>query len=104
MRGEASLRELDATLRNADWHIVDTVFNPDQADRKSRLAVKGFRPDAYSLILECSGEQDVLPLANCVLLTERGGLDVQHSGRAILWTPAAGLEVFDYGQPVHDSN
>ncbi|EJM00139.1 hypothetical protein PMI18_03238 [Pseudomonas sp. GM102] len=94
VRGEASLRVLNATLRNADRAIVDTVFNPDQADRKTRLALNGFRPDAYSLILECSGQKDVLPLANCVLLTERGGLDVQHSGRAILWTPAAGLEVF----------
>ncbi|VVQ16396.1 hypothetical protein PS918_05975 [Pseudomonas fluorescens] len=94
MRGEATLRELGGTLRNADWHIVDTVFNPDRPDRKSRPAIRGFHPDAFSLVLECSGEKDVMPLANCVLLTERGGLDVQHSGRAILWTPAAGLEVF----------
>jgi hypothetical protein len=28
-------------------------------------------------------------------LTERGGLDPSHSGRAILWTPADGLEAFD---------
>ncbi|KAA0961746.1 dermonecrotic toxin domain-containing protein [Pseudomonas sp. ANT_H12B] len=95
IRGEASLRVLDATLRNAEQAIIDTVFNPDKADRKSRLALNGFRPDAYSLILECSGQRDVLPLANCVLLTERGGIDTRNSGRAILWTPAAGLEVFD---------
>ncbi|WP_137805493.1 dermonecrotic toxin domain-containing protein [Pseudomonas sp. G(2018)] len=95
VRGEASLRELAGKLRNADWHLVDTVFNPDKPDRKTRAAVWGFHPDAFSLVLECSGEADVLPLANCVLLTERGGLDVHHSGRAILWTPAAGLEVFE---------
>ena len=94
LRGEASLRVLNTTLREADRAIVDTVFDPDKPDRGTRLALKGFRPDAYSLILECSGQKNVLPLANCVLLTERGGLDVQHSGRAILWTPAAGLEVF----------
>lgn len=94
VRGEATLRELGGTLRNADWLIVDTVFNPDRADRKSRHAVRGFRADAFSLVLACSGQQDVLPLANCILLTERGGLDAQHSGRAILWTPAVGLEVF----------
>lgn len=95
VRGEASLRVLDATLQDAERAIVDVVLNPDQPDRKSRRALNGFRPDAYSLILECSGQNDVLPLANCVLLTERGGLDHQHSGRAILWTLAAGLEVFD---------
>ncbi|WP_449105405.1 dermonecrotic toxin domain-containing protein [Pseudomonas mohnii] len=95
IRGEASLRVLQATLRDLEQAIVDTVLNPDQPDRKNRRALNGFRPDAYSLVLECSGQQDVLPLSNCLVLTERGGLDNQHSGRAILWTPAAGLEVFD---------
>jgi hypothetical protein len=94
VRAEAALRELDGTLRNADWHLVDNVFNPERADRKTRRVINRFRPDVFSLVLECSGQKNVLPLAHCVLLTERGGLDIQHSGRAILWTPAAGLEVF----------
>ncbi|MGF6522872.1 hypothetical protein QF018_003981 [Pseudomonas laurylsulfatiphila] len=95
IRGEASLRKLNATLTDADRAIVDTVFNPDQAERHNRRSLKGFRPDAYSLTLECSGLKDVLPLAHCLFLTERGGLDPSHSGRTILWTPAEGLEVFD---------
>lgn len=95
IRGEASLRVLDASLRAAEKAIVDTVLNSDHPDRHHRLALNGFRPDAYRLVLQCTGQKDVLPLANCVLLTERGGLDNQHSGRVILWTPAAGLEVFD---------
>ncbi|MHC8366625.1 dermonecrotic toxin domain-containing protein [Pseudomonas sp. ZT5P21] len=95
VRGEATLRELGGTLRNADWVIVDTVFNPERPDRHRRPAVRGFHPDAFSLVLDCAGEKDVVRLANCILLTERGGLDVQHSGRAILWTPGAGLEVFE---------
>lgn len=95
LRGEASLRVLGATLREADRAIVETVFNSDQPDRQNRLSLKGFRPDAYSLTLERSGQSDVLPLAHCLLLTERGGLDPSHSGRTILWTPAKGLEVFD---------
>ena len=94
VRGEAALREMGGTLRNGDWQMVDTVFNPDRADRRSRRAVKGFRPDVYSLELECSGQNDAIPLAKCLLLTERGGLVSQHSGRAILWTPASGLEAF----------
>jgi hypothetical protein len=92
--GEARLRVLNATLRDADRAIVTTVLNPDQPDQRTRLALNGFRPDAYSLILEHTGQRNVLPLANCILLTERGGLDIRHSGRAILWTPATGLEVF----------
>ncbi|MEZ1314722.1 hypothetical protein QIW53_01765 [Pseudomonas fluorescens] len=95
LRGEAALRELSAHLRNPDWFLVDTVFNPDRPDRKSRPAIRGFYPDAFSPVLECSGEHRLLPVAQCVMLTERGGLDAQHSGRAILWTPAAGLEVFE---------
>lgn len=95
LRGEASLRELSGSLRNADWLIVDTVFNPDRADRKSRPAVRGFYPDAFSLVVECVGEKDVVRLANCVLLTERGGLDAEHSGRVFLWSAGAGLEVFE---------
>jgi hypothetical protein len=95
IRGEASLRTLSATSTDADRAIVDTVFNPDQAERHNRRSLKGFRPDAYSLTLERSGLRDVLPLAHCLLLTERGGLDPSHSGRTILWTPAEGLEVFD---------
>lgn len=94
IRGEARLRVLDATLTDAGQAIVNTVFNPDRPDHKNRLALNGFRPDAYTLMLKCTGQQQVLPLANCVLLTERGGLDARHSGRAILWTPATGLEVF----------
>lgn len=95
LQGEASLRALGATLREADRAIVATVFNPDLPNRQNRLSLRGFRPDAYSLTLECSGQTDVLPLAHCLLLTERGGLDPSHSGRTILWTPAEGLEVFD---------
>lgn len=94
IRGEANLRVLNATFPDIGHTIVNTVFSPEQADRKSRLALNGFRPDAYELVLSCSGLPTVLPLANCVLLTERGGLDHRHSGRAVLWTAAAGLELF----------
>lgn len=92
--GEARLLALTGTLRAYERAIVDAVFNPDLPDRIRRKGLNGFRPDAWSLTLQASGQIDVLPLANCVLLTERGGLDTQHSGRALLWTPAMGLEVF----------
>jgi hypothetical protein len=92
--GEARLRVLNGTLRANEQAIVDSVFNPDLPDRKRRKGLNGFSPDAWSLTLQPSGPRDVLPLANCVLLTERGGLDVQHSGRAILWSPSGGLEIF----------
>ncbi|WP_367084613.1 hypothetical protein ABV589_01710 [Pseudomonas sp. HOU2] len=94
INGEARLRVLNGTLSRHQQALVDTVFNPDYPDRSRRKALNGFRPDAWALTLQLAGQSDMLPLANCVLLTERGGPDTQHSGRAILWTPALGLEVF----------
>lgn len=93
--GEARLRALNGTLPASVRAIVDAVCNPDQPTRAQRQALQGFRPDAYGLTLRSGDQQKLLPLAHCLLMTERGGLDVQHSGRAVLWTPALGLEVFD---------
>ncbi|CAI8940399.1 hypothetical protein [Pseudomonas serboccidentalis] len=94
LTGEARLRVLNGSQRRADQAIVDTVFNPDRPEHQRRKGLNGFRPDAWSLTLQCAGQDTELPLAHCVLLTERGGLDAQHSGRTVLWTPAMGLEVF----------
>ena len=93
IRGEAELRILNRTLHADDLAIINAVLNPDSSDRRRRQGLNGFRPDAYALTLERTG-RELLPLANCLLLTERGGIDPEHSGRAILWTPALGLEVF----------
>jgi hypothetical protein len=94
IRAEAELRVLNKTLRADDLAIINTVLNPDSPDRLRRQGLNGFRPDAYALTLERTGLRELLPLANCLLMTERGGIDPEHSGRAILWTPALGLEVF----------
>lgn len=92
--GEAQMRVLNGSQRRPEQAIVDTVFNADRPERHHRNGLNGFRPDAWSLTVQSTGHDDELPLANCVLLTERGGLDPQNSGRAVLWTPAMGLEVF----------
>ncbi|MHA3739120.1 dermonecrotic toxin domain-containing protein [Pseudomonas sp. Eth.TT006] len=92
--GEARLRVLNGSQRRPEQAIVDTVFNADRPERQHRNGLNGFRPDAWALSVQTTGLADPLPLANCVLLTERGGLDAQHSGRAVLWTPAMGLEIF----------
>ncbi|MFW9081490.1 dermonecrotic toxin domain-containing protein [Pseudomonas sp. P2757] len=94
VNAEARLRALSGTLAASVQAIVNTVINADQPTRALRPALDGFRPDAYALTLKSAGQQSLLPLAHCLLMTERGGLDVQHSGRAVLWTPALGLEVF----------
>ncbi|QGA50085.1 dermonecrotic toxin domain-containing protein [Pseudomonas brassicacearum] len=98
IRAEAELRELGASLPSTANDLIRTVFayDSEHPDRSQRLGVRGFRPDVYSLTLTCSEERRTthLPLANCFLLTERGGLDTPYSGMAILWTPADGLQAF----------
>lgn len=91
---ESRLRLLDKTLKASDIAILNTVLDPDRTDRDSRESLNGFTPDAFMLSLITAGESTLMRLANCFLLTERGGLDFNHSGRALLWTPAHGLEPF----------
>ncbi|MBV4551758.1 hypothetical protein HU742_011480 [Pseudomonas sp. SWRI102] len=98
IRAEAELRALNATLPLIAHKLIETVFayDAEYPDREQRAAVRGFRPDVYSLKLACTSESETVsaPLANCFLLTERGGLDTPHSGMAILWTPVDGLQAF----------
>lgn len=95
IRGEANLRRLNRTLPQVDSAIVHTVLDPDRPTRRQRKALNGFRPDAYWFSLETAGHTSSLAVHHCFMLTERGGLDTQNSGRAILWTPALGLEAFE---------
>ena len=92
LRCEAQLRLLNKTLTPRQHDIVDTVLRSDSMTREKRHGLLGFLPDAYSLTL--TRDDELLPLANCFVLTERGGLDPNHSGQAILWTPQRGYEPF----------
>jgi hypothetical protein len=94
IQGEARLRRLDNSLDALDESIVQTVFDLQHPDRRRRQGLGGFIPDAYALTVEPEGLTRRVPLAHCLMLTERGGLDPSHSGRAVLWTPARGLESF----------
>ncbi|NNA96802.1 dermonecrotic toxin domain-containing protein [Pseudomonas gessardii] len=91
---EARLRGLDKTLDERDIQILQTVLSPDNATPERRRTLKGFTPDAFTLSVRVNGQTTLHRLANCFVLTERGGLDPHHSGHAVLWTPAAGVEVF----------
>jgi hypothetical protein len=95
VNGEARLRASSASLPAWARAVVETVINADRPSRMERSGLEGFRPDAYALTLESPDGRTVWLLAHCILMTERGGLDSQHSGRTVLWTPALGLEVFE---------
>ncbi|MFJ2364401.1 dermonecrotic toxin domain-containing protein [Pseudomonas sp. NPDC087697] len=93
LRGELQLRTLNQTLRSVDRAIVETVLN--SLEPHTRHGLNGFLPGAFCLMLKATEENTLASLANCFLLTERGGLDPVHSGRIVLWTPQWGIETFN---------
>ncbi|NWC85157.1 hypothetical protein HX793_27955 [Pseudomonas reactans] len=94
IRNQAYLRRLNKTLDPRDDAIIHAVFDPFNPDRRRREDLKGFIPDVYRITVQRDEEALRHSLANCLMITERGGLDHHHSGHAILWTPAWGLETF----------
>ncbi|AKS04891.1 dermonecrotic toxin domain-containing protein [Pseudomonas trivialis] len=95
LRSEADMRLLDGTLGARTCSILDTVLSSDSMVRAKRHSFRGFLPDAYGLTLKVGKDEAVHGLANCFLLTERGGVDPLRSGQAVLWTPQRGHEVFE---------
>ncbi len=93
LRSELKMRNVTRTLGATEQAIIKTVL--DSPIHLQRAALNGFLPDVFSLALIASDVTDPLKLASCFALTERGGLDPTHSGKAILWTPAKGFEPFD---------
>jgi hypothetical protein len=98
IRAEADLKARNETLPSIAHELINTVFSFDAnyPDRSLRTGIRGFRPDVYSLKLKRSDRDETvqLSLANCFLLTERGGLDTPYSGMGVLWTPSEGLQAF----------
>ncbi|KAB0494178.1 dermonecrotic toxin domain-containing protein [Pseudomonas vancouverensis] len=98
LRSELTLRAATRSLGEAEQSLIKTVL--DSPLRLQRGAFNGFFPDVFSLALSASGATTALKLASCFVVTERGGLDPRHSGKAILWTPAFGYEVFNALSPL----
>ncbi|WP_223436999.1 MULTISPECIES: dermonecrotic toxin domain-containing protein [unclassified Pseudomonas] len=100
LRSELKLRAVSRTLGAAEQAIIKTVLDtPTSADR---AALNGFLPEVFSLALKAGTAATPLKLASCFVLTERGGLDPLHSGKAILWTPALGFEAFKVLTPLKE--
>jgi len=93
LRSELKLRAVTRTLDSTAQAIIKTVL--DSPIHLQRAALNGFLPDVFALALKAAGAVNPLQLASCFVLTERGGLDPEHSGKAILWTPASGFEPFE---------
>lgn len=92
LHSQLKLRTVARTLGSLEQAIIKTVL--DTPVRLQRAALNGFLPDVFSLALKTGDSNEPLKLASCFVLTERGGLDPSHSGKAIAWTPALGFESF----------
>ncbi|WP_438866770.1 dermonecrotic toxin domain-containing protein [Pseudomonas sp. L1(2025)] len=103
LRSEAELRLLNDTLSPGSQAVLDTVLRPDSLVRLTRHGLNGFLPDAYALTLFAGTSDTAQALANAFTLTERGGTDPQRSGRAVLWTPRRGHEVFTSIQALREA-
>lgn len=92
LRREAQLKVLHNTLSETDLELLDNILDSHRRDQRPGL--RGFIPDAFALTLKTDAASVPVKLRNCFLLTERGGLDTEHSGTVLLWTPVQGAEAF----------
>jgi len=92
LRREAQLKVLWGALNETHLEVLDNIL--DSLHRDQRPGLRGFIPDAFALTLRTDAWATPVKLHNCFLLTERGGLNTEHSGTALLWTPVQGAETF----------
>ncbi|KAF1030889.1 MAG: hypothetical protein GAK37_01052 [Pseudomonas sp.] len=100
---ETALRRLGQRPELSAFDILDTALEGDSPTRLTRHGLNGFLPDAFSLTLKTGTEQTLRALANCFVLTERGGTDPLLSGQTLLWTPRRGHEPFASIQRLRDA-
>ncbi len=92
LRREVQFKVLRGDLHETDLEVLDNILDSEQ--RELRPGLRGFIPDAFELTLRPDASAMPVKLHNCFLLTERGGLDTEHSGTVLLWTPVRGAEAF----------
>ncbi|MBW1250353.1 hypothetical protein I7860_27145 [Pseudomonas tolaasii] len=94
LRSEADLRRLSHSLPERAAEVLATVLEGDSPTRQTRHGLNGFLPDAFALTVNSTASAAWQALANCFVLSERGGTDPQRSGQMLLWTPGRGCEAF----------
>ncbi len=93
LRREAQLKEVRGALGVDDLALLDNLL--DGHPRAERPGLRGFIPDAFELTYQRDSTTAPSKLHNCFLLTARGGLNSEHCGATLLWTPAQGAEPFE---------
>ncbi|WP_019408808.1 dermonecrotic toxin domain-containing protein [Pseudomonas psychrophila] len=92
LRAELRLIRLEGRLQTADREVLNRVL--DYPVGEQRPALDQFVPDVFGVIVSFDAGISSLDIANCLLITQRGGLESANAGRAIFWSPAMGFESF----------
>ena len=92
LRADLALMQRDNGLAPVDHGALATVLEYPVSNQ--RPALNQFVPDVHGINLSFNGALEAMSVANCFVVTERGGLESANAGRAIVWTPAAGFEGF----------
>ena len=91
LRNETRIKAQSHTDFGLKQNIVQCILdNPQQALRKS---LNGFVPEVFGLAVSLQAMDTPVDLHTAFLITEHGGLDPEHSGCVLFWTPVAGLEL-----------
>lgn len=92
LRAELRLLSLENHLQVTDRAVLDVVLGYPISDQ--RPALDQFVPDVFAPGVSFNGAASLLDITNCLLFTQRGGLESDTAGRAVFWSPALGFEGF----------
>ena len=92
LRAELRLLSLENHLQATDRAVLGVVLGYPISDQ--RPALDQFVPDVFALTASFEGVASALDITNCLLFTQRGGLESNAAGRAVFWSPTLGFEGF----------
>ena len=92
LRSDLRLIRLEDRLHATDRAVLNVVMGYPESHQ--RPALEQFVPDVYGVIVSFNRLGSSLDIANCLLITQRGGLESEQAGRAIFWSPVMGFESF----------
>ena len=93
LRAELRLLGLENHLQATDRAVVGVVLGNPISDQ--RPALDQFVPDVFAPSVSFNGYASLLDITNCLLFTQRGGLESDNAGRAVFWSPVWGFESFE---------
>lgn len=93
LRAELRLLGLENHLQATDRAVLGVVLGYPINDQ--RPALDQFVPDVFAVTGSFDGGASSLDITDCLLFTQRGGLESDNAGRAVFWSAGLGFESFE---------